>query len=77
MVTALRGYRMASRACGPVECRISATTLRGSSTIARWPDPMSLSIGVRQPRQHRQHHPVGPLKIGPVHLAAQHRHLMA
>jgi hypothetical protein len=31
----------------------------------------------QQPRQHRQHYPVGGLEIGAVHLAAQHCHLVA
>jgi hypothetical protein len=31
----------------------------------------------QQPRQHCQHHPVGRFEVGAVHLAAQHRHLVA
>jgi hypothetical protein len=34
-------------------------------------------VARQQPRQHRQHHPVSRLEIRPVHLPAQHRHLMA
>jgi hypothetical protein len=43
---------------------------------ARRDEPMSAQPRRQQPGQRRQHRPIGPARLRPRHLTAQHRHLM-